>query len=105
MKRYSLIVYKSKYTPDNYGEDIYTSGNYDNKEETAIIKETSTFTNLLKIWKDNFKFYEGYLYCVRDRGRSVTLLDPDENIVIGGVYNRNDEEILLDYYKYGRTFE
>lgn len=105
MKRYALIVYKAKYGWDNYTDYIYQSGEYDTKEHTVIIRETNSFKTLMKMWGNNLKHYQGYTYCVRDRGPKVTLHDPMENVVVGGIYDSDDEEALLDHYRFGRNYE
>ena len=74
-------------------------------EHTVIIRETNSFKTLMKMWETNLKHYEGYTYCVRDRGRMVTLHDPIDNLIVGGIYDPNDEEYLLDHYKFGRNYD
>lgn len=105
MKRFALVIYKSKYDLENYTDHIYTSGDYDSKEYTVVLKETNSFKRLMKMWEDNLKYYAGYTYCVRDRGPAVTLHDPAENVIVGGIYSSEDEDTLLDHYKYGRNYE
>ena len=104
MKRYALIVYKAKYGWDYYSDDIYRSGKYDTKEDTVIIRETNSFKTLMKMWKNNLKHYEGYTYCVRDRGFMALVQDPIDNLIVGGVYDSDDEECLLEHYKFGRNY-
>lgn len=104
MKRYALIVYKAKYGWDNYTDNIYRSGEYDTKEHTVLIRETNSFKTLMKMWETHLKHYEGYTYCVRDRGHMALIQDPIDNLIVGGVYDPNDEENLLDHYKFGRNY-
>lgn len=104
MKRYALIVYKAKYGWDHYTDDIYRSGAYDNKNDTVIIRETNSFKTLMKMWETNLKHYEGYTYCVRDRGHMALIQDPIDNVVVGGVYDPDDEHALMEYYRFGRNY-
>ena len=105
MKRYALIVYKAKYSLENYTDNIYRSGEYDTKEHTVVMRETNSFDTLMKLWKTNLDHFEGYTYCVRDRGHMALLQDPVDNLIVGGVYSPDDEEVLLDHHKFGRTYE
>jgi hypothetical protein len=56
MKRFALVIYKSKYDLENYTDHIYRSGDYDSKEHTVVLKETNSFKRLMKMWDDNFKY-------------------------------------------------
>lgn len=105
MKRFALIVYKAKYGWDNYSDNIYLSGKYDTKEDTVLMRETNSFQTLMKMWHTNLKHYVGYTYCVRDRGHMALNQDPVDNLLVGGVYDYDDEEIIRENFHHKDPFE
>ena len=99
MKRYALIVYNRKCYDafdGNYSDDIYLSGEFDSSEYCALFKETNHFPSLMRMWNKYLDKFEGYIYCVRDRGSKFDNLNPEWNAMVGGIYDPMDFEILRE---------
>lgn len=89
MRRFSFIVYKDDCNNGEYEESLFLSGKFDNSEDTEFMLETDNYAYIITVWEDNLDEFEGMNYLIFDRKK--------DTVVIGGVYDPTDYDILEDY--------
>ena len=92
MPKYRIIVWNENYSFENYDDLVYRKphAEIDYLNTVKAWTEAKDKTSLIELWKKFLKTYEGYTYCIRDMS--------DDHIMVGGVYDPNDIDIIEDYF-------
>lgn len=89
--RYVIRIYKMKYCFDNYDDNIYRVSDRDvNPDDVRITRYADDQQELLRVWKELLKKYEGYTYAIWDTKQDC--------IITGGVFDPSDDDWINDYF-------
>ena len=97
-QRYALRVYIPSYCFERYDDGIYTVEEAKvNRKDILRERTADTLKGIIAVWHELLEEYVGYTYCVKD-------VDADQ-VLVGGVYDPDDVEVLEEMMEEGGADE